>query len=181
MTEFNDACLEAFPKWLASLNEDAVAMASLLVAESIPVPARRHIAGAINYLFKSLDIIPDSIQDLGYLDDAFVLRVAALFALDVPGTREADGRGVLAGLASDTAIIKQLLEGDYQRLERYVRTLAKGASRGRTVDEVLADPSVRSETIRELHAWSRQYEAPRLSGDDQMLIKLKSFLLTRLP
>jgi len=156
-------------------------MASLLVAESIPLESRRHLAGSINYLFKSLDLIPDGIQDLGYLDDAFVLRVAASLALDVPGTREADIRGVLVRLADDATIIKALLGADYTRLVNYVRALGKGAARGRTVDEIMGDTSVRSETIRELHVWSKRYEAPSFSSDEQTLIKLRSFLSVRLP
>jgi len=182
MTELVDACLEAFPKWLESLNEDAVALASLLTAESIPEPARRHVAGALNYLSKSLDLIPDGVEDLGYLDDAFVLRVASNLAVtEFPGAREADIRGVLARLADDAALIEKLIEKDYPRLVKYVRTLEKGAARGRTVDDIVGDVSIRSEAIREVQAWSKSYKTPSFTRDEQTLIKLKSFLSAKLP
>lgn len=182
MTELVQSCLESFPNWLASLKDDATSLASLLTAESIPEKARRHVIGALNYLSKSLDLIPDGVEDLGYLDDAFVLRVAASLALeDAPEAREADIRGVLAGLSKDTKLIEELLDNDYQRLVKYVRSLEKGAARGRSVDDVLTDASIRSEMIREIQSWSRDYQAPSFLCDEQTLIKLRSFLSAKLP
>jgi len=181
MSEIETRCLEAFPKWLAALNDDAVAMSSLLMAESIPEKARRHVAGALNYLFKSLDLIPDGVEDLGYLDDAFVLRLASRLALrDVPEAREADIRGVLARLANEAELIEQLLEADYARLEKYVRALEKGAGRGRTVDDIIAEPSVRSEMMREVQQWARSYSTPSFSGGANSLVKLRAFLSAKL-
>ncbi len=182
MTDLANECLEVFPKWLESLGEDAVALASLLSAESIPETARRLVAGSLNYLSKSLDLIPDGVEDLGYLDDAFVVRVAAKLAVDeVPGTREADIRGVLAGLAEQADLIEKLLEDDYPRLVKYVRTLEKGAARGRAVDDIVGDSSVRGELVREVQVWSKSYETPSFTRDEQTLIKLKSFLSAKLP
>lgn len=181
MSEIETQCLEAFPKWLAALNDDAAAMASLLNAESIPEKARRYVAGALNYLFKSLDLIPDGVEDLGYLDDAFVLRIASKLALrDAPDAREADIRGVLARLAQDADLIEKLLESDYAKLERYVRTLEKGAGRGRTVDEIIAEPAVRSDVVRDVQQWARAYATPTFAGGANSLVKLRSFLSAKL-
>ncbi len=181
MSEIETRCLEAFPKWLAALNEDAVALSSLLTAESIPDRARRHVAGALNYLFKSLDLIPDGVEELGYLDDAFVLRIASRLAIrDVPEAREADIRGVLARLAQDVDLVEQLLETDYGKLEKYVRALEKGAARGRTVDEIMAEPSARSAILRDVQQWARSYSAPTLSGGANSLVKLRAFLSAKL-
>ena len=178
--ERSEACLEAFPQWLASLNEDTIALATLLVMDAIPDQARRHVAGALQYLSKSLDLIPDGIEDLGYLDDAFVLRVASSLAVQCPGAHDAEVRGILARLAAETELIEQLLDSDYPRLVNYVRTLEKGAAHGRSVQELIDDSKVRNEMIHGLHAWSRKYQAPSIHRDEQTLIKLKSFLSARL-
>lgn len=181
MSDVETECLEAFPKWLAALNEDAVAMSSLLMAESIPEKARRHVAGSLNYLFKSLDLIPDGVEDLGYLDDAFVFRVAARLALrDAPEAREADIRGVLARLAQEAELVESLIESDYPKLEKYVRLLEKGAGRGRAVDEIIADSSLRSEVIRDVQQWARAYTTPSFTGGANSLVKLRAFLSTKL-
>jgi uncharacterized membrane protein YkvA (DUF1232 family) len=180
--ELRTSCLEAFPKWLASLADDAVSLGSLLAAESLPEVARRHVAGALGYLHKSLDLIPDGVEDVGYVDDAFVLRVAARLALaDAPGAKEADIRGILARLAGDAVLVEQLLGQDYARLAGYVRGLARGASRGRTVDEVLGDPAVRADLLRDVAVWARGYQPPPFQKDDKTLVKLTAFLERKLP
>jgi uncharacterized membrane protein YkvA (DUF1232 family) len=98
----------------------------------------------LNYLFKSLDLIPDGLEDLGFIDDAFVLRVAA--ALVSEGDRDADG--VLVTLAADAALISEFLGADYARLERYVEKLADGSARGRSVAQILEDSAVRTDFVR---------------------------------
>src|SRR5690606_35992489 len=71
---------EAFPVWLRTLGEDVEELASLLDDASLGEEARESVAGGLNYLFKSLDLIPDGVEHLGYLDDCFVIRVAAELA-----------------------------------------------------------------------------------------------------
>src|SRR5690349_19526593 len=97
MTTLDSRCLEAFPGWLKSLAEDAQKLASVLEQGGASPAARRGAASALTYLFKSLDLIPDGLEDLGFVDDAFVLRVGA--ALVSEGER--DGGGVLTKLAGD--------------------------------------------------------------------------------
>jgi uncharacterized membrane protein YkvA (DUF1232 family) len=181
MTELETRCLDAFPQWIRSLAEDATALAQLLASDSLPADARRFLAGGLNYVFKSLDLIPDGLEGIGFLDDAFVLRTAAGLALGVPKAKDADMRGVLAKLSGDTGLIGELLGKDNERLERYVRDLTKGAARGRSVVEIVEDASIRSAFISEIHGWAKGYAAPSFSRDEKNLVKLKSFLGTKLP
>jgi uncharacterized membrane protein YkvA (DUF1232 family) len=181
MTELETRCLDAFPQWIRSLAEDATALAQLLSTDSLPQDARRFVAGGLNYVFKSLDLIPDGLEGLGFLDDAFVLRVAAGLALSIPQAKDADMRGVLAKLANDTSLIEELLAKDNERLVRYVRDLTKGAARGRSVAEIVDDAAVRSAFVSEIHGWAKSYTAPGFSRDEKNLVKLKSFLGTKLP
>lgn len=180
MTQLDDRCLDAFPEWLRSLASDASDLAAALAAPDVPEAARRSLAGGLNYLFKSLDLIPDGIEDLGYLDDAFVLRVASAFAAaEHPALREQAPS--LARLARDAELIAELLGDDYARLKSYVRGLEKGAARGRTVDDILADEQVRASFLNEISGWASSYAAPSFSRDTKNLIKLKSFLSEKLP
>jgi uncharacterized membrane protein YkvA (DUF1232 family) len=172
---------DAFPLWLKSLADDAVALGGLVSADSTPEGARRAIGGGLNYLFKSLDLVPDGIDDIGYLDDAFVLRIAAQEALKVPNAKAADLKGSLDRLAADVATIEAFLGADHARLEKYVRELQKGAARGRTVDEIVKDPGVRKEFVADLHAFAKGYAAPSFTRDEKTLVKLRAFLGARLP
>jgi uncharacterized membrane protein YkvA (DUF1232 family) len=178
MNDLHNRCLDTFPEWLRTLASDATELGALLGSD-VPEPSRRYVAGGLNYLFKSLDLIPDGIEDLGYLDDAFVLRVAAdLAAKQTPTARE---QPIMARLAREASLVSELLGKDYPRLEVYVESLTRGAARGRTVDEILTDEGVRSAFLMELSSWSNGYAAPTFSRDEKNLIKLQSFLGAKLP
>lgn len=179
-TELETRCLNTFPEWLRTLAADAADMSKLLASETAPVSSRRYVAAALNYLFKSLDLIPDGIEDLGFLDDAFVLRVASALAIDEAPAVRAEAP-VLTRLAGDKALIVELLGKDYGRLERYVRDLTRGAARGRTVDEILDDDGTRNAFLNEVSGWSQSYQAPSFSRDEKNIIKLQSFLSAKLP
>jgi len=177
MTTLDSRCLEAFPGWLKSLAEDAQKLAGLLEHAEASQGAQRGAVSALNYLFKSLDLIPDGLEDLGFIDDAFVLRVAA--ALISEADRDADG--VLVTLAADATLISEFLGADYARLERYVQKLGDSSARGRNVAQVLEDAAVRSDFVREVRQWAAGYTSPSFARDTRSLVKLKSFLGTRLP
>ncbi len=182
MSELTARCLDTFPLWLRSLGDDASGLATLLGGDALGDKARRHVAGGLNYLFKSLDLIPDGIEDLGYLDDAFVLRLSAAYALaEAPPPAGSDAATLLGRLAGEAALIDELLGDVGPRLRTYVRGLVKGAARGRTVEEIVSDRSVCSAFVSEVHGWARGYEAPAFTRDDKTLVTLHSFLATRLP
>jgi len=183
MTDIQSRCLDAFPQWLRSLADDARAVAAALEAGAFANDtARRQLVGSLNYLFKSLDLIPDGIEDLGFIDDAFVFRVAAAAALGFePGARGKDAVASLERLASDAELIREFLGPDAGRLERYVAALGHGSVRGRSVDDVIGNPQVASELFGEVRAWAGGYSAPSFSRADKNLVKLKAFLGAKLP
>jgi hypothetical protein len=177
MSTLESRCLDAFPGWLRALAEDAQKLSALLEQGDAAAAAQRAAASSLNYLFKSLDLIPDGLEDLGFIDDAFVLRVAAA---QVP-VAERDGAGVLAQLALEAELIREFLGADYERLERYVEKLADGQARGRSVAQIIDDAAVRADFVREVKQWAGGYAAPSFTRDSRSLVKLKSFLATRLP
>lgn len=180
MNELHTRCLDVFPEWLRSLAADAVELAKVLPSTTSPASTRAYVAGSLNYLFKSLDLIPDGIEDLGFLDDAFVVRVAAALALhEAPGSR--DEAPILVRLADDTRLIADLLGKDYVRLESYVKTLTRGVARGRTVEQILHDDAARAAFLLEVSGWAASYQTPSFSRDEKNLVKLQSFLGAKLP
>ncbi len=179
MSDVNARCLEAFPEWLKGLGSDISALAELLADDQLELGARRWVAGGVNYLFKSLDLIPDGIEVLGFIDDVFVVRVAARRALAEAGDGAASA--VLTRLASDAELIEAFLQEDFARLETYVGGLSQVAARGRTVDDVVGDAGLREQFINEAKAWAANYDAPGFTRDEQILVKLRAFLATKLP
>jgi uncharacterized membrane protein YkvA (DUF1232 family) len=169
--------LEVFPQWLRSLGEDASAVGEIVATAAPDDEASRWLVAGLNYIFKSLDLIPDGIDDLGYLDDAFVLRVACASAVTArPDLR----RGALERLSDDARAVRDFLGEDFGLLETYVAGLQKGAARGRTVQDVVGDAGIRAAFVEEVRVWAAAYQSPSFTRDPKTLVKLRSFLSARL-
>ncbi|MAQ17580.1 MAG: hypothetical protein CMN30_22630 [Sandaracinus sp.] len=174
--------LDTFPNWLRNLGHDAEELSELLTESTVAQDAREAVAGGLNYLFKSLDLIPDGIDDIGYLDDAFVLRVAAdLASNEDTGEANADMLKTINRLSEESEMIKEFLGKDYGRLEAYVRGLRNGAARGRSVDDILRDEDVRKALLSDVVGFAKSYESPSFSREEKNLIKLKAFFDAKLP
>ena len=168
--------LDMFPAWLRTLGEDAGALGGVVGGDGNE-EVRRYVASGLNYIFKSLDLIPDGIDDLGFCDDAFVIRVAASLAVEAePGAAD----GIVGRLAADAKAVEEFLGDDYPRLVAYVQGLRKGAARGRTVEDIMTDAGVRTSFVHEVTAWSKEYQVPSFTRDVKTLIKLKAFLSAKL-
>jgi uncharacterized membrane protein YkvA (DUF1232 family) len=172
--------LDTFPSWLRSLGDDAEGLADLLASAEVPTEAREAIAGGLNYLFKSLDLIPDGIDDIGYLDDAFVLRVAAELA-SREDLSSLDSPRAVTKLTNDCDVIRDFLEKDYERLESYVEGLRRGAARGRSVADILGDDQVRDDFLSDVRGFAKSYESPSFAREEKNLIKLRAFFDAKLP
>lgn len=108
MATLDARCLDAFPNWLRSLGEDARALASVLEKEGSG-GAQRRAAAALNYLFKSLDLIPDGLEDLGFIDDAFVVRAAAdAVKQESESELTLDASGTLSRLAAEAELVREI-------------------------------------------------------------------------
>ena len=182
MSEDQAKYLDTFPGWLRSLGDDAERLSGLLEEEGFSQGGREAVVGGLNYLFKSLDLIPDGIDDIGYLDDAFVLRVAAdVAAAEDSGDVDAEKLRILGALGNDCDAIREFLGDNYERLERYVKALRKGAARGRTVADILADDDLLAELISDVRGFARTYQAPSFTREEKNLIKLRAFFDAKLP
>ncbi|MBC7173303.1 MAG: DUF1232 domain-containing protein, partial [Polyangiaceae bacterium] len=142
---------------------------------------RELVAGVVNYLFKSLDLIPDGIDDIGYLDDAFVLRVAADLASQEDLPTSSEHLRAIGKLANDCELLREFLGADYVRLEAYVKSLRKGAARGRSVADILGDPTTREDFVSDVESFARSFAPPSFAREEKNLIKLKAFFDAKLP
>jgi uncharacterized membrane protein YkvA (DUF1232 family) len=174
ISESDSRYLDAFPAWLRSLPEDAVAFAAVVADGAAPDSLRRVLASSLNYLFKSLDLIPDGIEDLGFLDDAFVLRVAAL-SVEADDLPEAVMR-----LRVEATLVRDFLGADFDNLDRFVRGLGTSPVRGRTVEQIVSDADLASTFEGEVKGWAGGYHVPAFSRDTKNLVKLKSFFTAKL-
>ena len=122
MNDLQARCLDAFPEWLRTLASDAAEVAQVFASEDLANSARRVLADPYVLIqIPRLDSGRDQ-EDLGFLDDAFVLRVAASVAVaETPSLRQTSP--ALGRLAKDRNLVAGLLDKDYGRLVAYVKTL----------------------------------------------------------
>lgn len=183
MTTFNEKLFELFPAWLESLGTDVRLVMQAALNEDADEDARRQLVGGVNYVFKSLDLIPDGIDDIGYIDDAFVLRLAAEAALrSGSGAWSSDVKEGLERLSGGASVVREFLEPAlYGRFDRYVRRLRTGSARGRTVDDILEDAKTRKELEADVRAFADDFVPPRFQKDEKNLVKLRAFFEAKLP
>jgi uncharacterized membrane protein YkvA (DUF1232 family) len=171
--------LDVFASWLKALPADAIHVAEGLVAPSLESEQRVWLAGGVNYLLKSVDLIPDGVQDLGFLDDAFVLRFAVREAFAVRPF-DADTLPALCQLASEAEYIGEFLGKDAARLLDYVSGLRIAKVRGRSPSDIGEDETLARDVIEEARIWAEGYVEPSFAHDEKTLVKLRSFLSTKL-
>lgn len=174
MSDEQEEYLRTFSLWLGSLGEDVELVAGAVRELAHPAGVRAPLAGALNYLLKSLDLIDDGIESIGYLDDAFVLRLA----LDriVGGVPEA-----LVGLRSDAGLAREFLGTLGSRFDRHVAGIESSSVRGRSVGAILEEAAVCEELVADVVGWAQRYEAPAFVALPSTLVKFRAFLDTRLP
>jgi len=85
--------LAAFSGWLRVMGEDVLSLANLLEAPKAPVAHKRAAAEALQGLSRLVELIPEGIEPLGYLEGAFGFRVIAERALTEPVATEQDELG----------------------------------------------------------------------------------------
>jgi len=182
MSDSDPNYLDLFAAWLHGLGDDAEQLTAIVSADVVHEGPRQLVIGGLNYLFKTLDLIPDGIDDIGYLDDAFVLRVAAELAIqeDV-GELEPDGVRVLNRLASDVDAVREFLGKDFPRLADYVKGLRKAAARGRSVADIVRDVPTQKAFLEDVRGFCRSYTPPRFAREEKSLVKLRAFFDAKLP
>jgi uncharacterized membrane protein YkvA (DUF1232 family) len=176
MSDLDARALEAFARYLSTLPEDARKIGRAVADTNLELRVRTPLTGALNYLFKSLDLIDDGIEALGFLDDALILRVAVAQA--AKGGSLPEG---LSQLAADAVLVSEFLGEQTDRFERYVASLTAGEVRGRSVEAILGDPAAQEEFLGEVSGWAHRYDPPTFLNEPKNLVKLKAFLEAKLP
>lgn len=168
---------ERFATWIRELGNETLQLALLLEESNIPHSAKLLLAGALNYLFRSSDLIPDGIEEIGYLDDAFVLRVGALLAKK----ELSQSHFLVDRLAEEANLIRDFLGEMYSRLEHYVSNLQSLPARGRKAQDIIEEASQLAGFIAEVRAFANEYEPTPIGHDQKSLLRLRAFFDAKLP
>jgi uncharacterized membrane protein YkvA (DUF1232 family) len=181
LTPLEPHYLQTFSGWLNGMGNEVRALADLLERQDADRTTRRASAASLNYLLRSFELIPEGLEDLGYLDDLFAFRVLAEQAVRAdPDSSLRDPDETLARLAADTGPLVTFLGEDFELLRAAALAVGGAEVKGRSVDDLLDDPELRAAALAEVRAWAEGYTPPELSGGEHELVKLRSFLGTKL-
>ncbi len=170
-----------FAKWLEGMGDEALALGALLERADLSEPLRQTSAESINYLLRSVELIPAGVEDLGYLEVLFAFRALAQRVVQAhPGLASVDAGGNIGQLASDADRVREFLEADFPRLRELVEQPAATMAKGRSPSDLLNDADARAAALAELGAWVESYSAPQFGSGPEELVKLLSFMRTRL-
>ena len=169
--------IRTMEQWTSSLANDTSPLIAAMTAAETPREARRLLVGALSFFIRKVDIVPDYVEGIGLVDDAFVLRVASALA-EQSGLGELDVEvaAAIEALAESTAPIKEFLWDLYPQFEDFVRALPDQTVRGRTADNVLDDPAAREDFLREVNDELRLLEVKPFLDSDRVLTDLKAFI-----
>jgi uncharacterized membrane protein YkvA (DUF1232 family) len=172
-----------FEEWTASLSSDVQATWALLDNPAIAPAGRRWLAGALSYTLTQLDLIPDH-ERAGSIDDAFVLRIAYGLAAEHASKTGRDDAARIARMTHDEDDLRALLgEATHAKLRRYVTQLPDKEVRGRTVEQLLADPRAREDMKRELDLQCKKMKvvhADTPADAEALLVSVQSYLKIKL-
>src|SRR5262249_15774879 len=146
------AQMDKMKGWIDSFSADVGAIEELLAEEKAEDDARLHAAAALNYLVTRLDLIPDSEETCGILDDAMVVRLEMAVAVGQDlGGLSGDALHTVGRLANEAEIVKEFLGDDlYPRLKKYADGLTQVVVRGRSPRALVDDAKERRQLSVEI-------------------------------
>ena len=147
------------------------------MAEETPREAKRLLIGGLSFFIRKFDIVPDHMEGIGLVDDAFVLRVASALAEQSGlGDLDIEVAASIQALGESTPPLEEFLGDLYPGLVELVRALPDQTVRGRTADTVLDDATALENFLREVRVELRQLDVKPLPDSDQVLPEIKSFI-----
>jgi uncharacterized membrane protein YkvA (DUF1232 family) len=169
--------------WIDSFAGDVDVVEKIVESKTAPKQARVLAAGALSYLVKQMDLIPDWEPVHGLLDDAMVLRVAVSIASEQDlGDFDADTTRGIGRLANEADQVAEMLGADlYGRLKRYVQGLVRLDVRGRRADFIASDSKARAQLFAEIAGELKKIKPAKVDDEEQTLRKVKGYLEQKLP
>jgi hypothetical protein len=181
LTAMDPRFLPLFSGWLRTIGEDVLSLSNRLQSADTPGPFRLASAEALQYVLRSAELIPEGLEELGYLEVAFAFRVLAQRTIrDNPELVAGAPETRLVRLGEEADAIAEFLAEDMPLLTEASLAPAATTYRGVAAAALLDDDERLAEVLAEARAWAEAYQPPEPSEGAEELIKIRSFFRTRL-
>ncbi|HVZ33493.1 MAG TPA: hypothetical protein VG963_13770, partial [Polyangiaceae bacterium] len=167
---------KAFVAWLGGLGGEARELSALLAREDATPSLRRFAAETLNQLLYAVDLIPEGIEGLGFLEALFGFRLRARELSEAePDSLSADPHGTVRRLAREAGLVRSFLgEEDERRLLALVSAQSEKRARGRSVVDLLEVPEAQSAAIADVQSWAERYRPSQFGTGSHDLVRLLS-------
>ncbi len=145
--------MQTVNEWTGNLNQDAGVLFGALLygGDNMSEEGRLLIAGALSYLLKDDDIIPDHLGNIGTADDALILRISSRLAIDEGlGISDRNITANMEGLSSSVGFIDQYPKPSKNGLYEFVNELPGKKVNGYTAEEILKNDRLLNEFYSQL-------------------------------
>ena len=145
--------MQTVNEWTGNLNQDAGVLFGALLygGDDMTNESRRLIVGALSYLLKDDDIIPDYLGNIGTADDALIIRISSRLAIDEGlGISDRNITANMERLSSSVDFIDQYPKPFKKGLYEFGNELPEKKVNGYTADEILKNDRLLSEFYSQL-------------------------------
>ena len=175
--------ISALARWALGWRKDLEALKAALSADAATAEVRRYAAAALNYVVSRMDLVPDWEPVVGLFDDLMVVRICAAQAMRASGAG-APAAGLSSGtsaeltrLAAEADGIRDFLGDDlFARLRAYCDRQTGEEVRGRTPEQLLADPRARAQLFSEVDDAVARAGEVSVPDEAQAAVRLKAYL-----
>lgn len=140
--------------WLKSLPTDLKILIEMIGDDDLDLKARSSAVGIIIYILSPIDLIPEKIPILGYIDDVIILRIALAVILEIDANRAEYYREkypeTFDVLDEQIVLLKQTLGALYSWLKALVEKLPKRRFHGKSAEDVASSEQSREEMFDEV-------------------------------
>ena len=136
----HDILADTVRRMVESFPADVEVVQLGVVSDRTPAAARAVLAAALSYIVEPFDLMPDRSEGIGLMDDAAIIRLAARAAV-----AHGAGDDGLRRLAAEAAELDHVFGDLVFALDEHLVRLQQPRVRGRTPDQIIADPESRME------------------------------------
>jgi uncharacterized membrane protein YkvA (DUF1232 family) len=136
-------------RWIVSLPIDIKILIEMIGDNQLDMKARSLAVGTIAYLIAAIDMIPDTIPALGYVDDVLVLHIALAIILQIDPERAEHYRekypSTIGAIDEQVQLLTDTLGALYSWLKAFVENLSRRGYKGQSAEEAAQSEETREE------------------------------------
>jgi uncharacterized membrane protein YkvA (DUF1232 family) len=160
-------------KWLRSLPTDVKIVVKMIGDDELDMKARTLAVGTVLYILSPIDLIPDIIPVLGYIDDAIIMRIVLVVITEIDPERAIYYRvkypEMFEPLERQIQILKETLGALYSWLRAIIDRLPKRHFHGKPAEEVVNSKDAQEEMFDEVMEYVANIDTDSKTIQDALL------------